>query len=129
MPTYDILIIYELCWFGFFIEWHINLHELSNAKVILVKEQQWYYLTHSWEDMINTSADVFQLSQVLFVKPSNCNINLNQTLYSFAGNRLNKGFSDTWKYYKYFWFNNMGIIFFTRNHNYSFVLFNNYQCP
>ena len=50
---------------------------------------------------IHTSADVFQLSWVLFVKPSNCNVNLKQTLYSFTGNRLKKGFSDTCKY-KYF---------------------------
>ena len=47
---------------------------------------------------IHTSSDFFfQPSRVLFVKPSNCNVNLNQTLYSFAGNRLNKGFSDTCK--------------------------------
>ena len=48
---------------------------------------------------IHTSADVFQPSQVLFVKSSNCNVNLNQTLYSITGNRLNEGFSDTCKYY------------------------------
>ena len=28
--------------------WHINLCGLFNAKVILVEEQQWYYLNHSW---------------------------------------------------------------------------------
>ena len=27
---------------------HINLHGLFNAKVILVEQQHWYYLTHSW---------------------------------------------------------------------------------
>ena len=46
---------------------------------------------------VHTSADVFQPSQVLFVQPRNCNVNLNLTLYSFAGDRLNKGFSDTCK--------------------------------
>ena len=46
---------------------------------------------------IHTLADVFQFSQVLFAKPSNCNVNLNQTLYLFTGNRLNNGFSDTCK--------------------------------
>ena len=29
--------------------WHINLRRLFNAKAIL-REQQWCYLTHSWED-------------------------------------------------------------------------------
>ena len=33
-----------------FILWHINLWWLFNAKGILVGGQQWYYLTHSWED-------------------------------------------------------------------------------
>ena len=37
-------------WFGFFVSWHINLCRLFNAKAILPEEQQWYYLTHSWED-------------------------------------------------------------------------------
>ena len=27
------------------------LCRLFNAKAILLQEQQWYYLTHSWEDM------------------------------------------------------------------------------
>ena len=53
-----------------------------------------------WDDWLlytHTLADVFQPSRVLFVKPSNYNADLNQTLYSFAGNRLNKGFSGTCK--------------------------------
>ena len=29
---------------------HINLCRSFNAKAILPEEQQWYYLTHSWED-------------------------------------------------------------------------------
>ena len=29
---------------------HINISWLFNAKVILLEEQWWYYLTHSWED-------------------------------------------------------------------------------
>ena len=33
-----------------FVLWHINHHGLFNAKVILVEEQQWYYLTNSWGD-------------------------------------------------------------------------------
>ena len=28
----------------------MNLCRLFNAKAILVEEQSWYYLTHSWED-------------------------------------------------------------------------------
>ena len=28
----------------------MNCHGLFNAKAILLEEQQWYYLTHSWED-------------------------------------------------------------------------------
>ena len=39
---------------------------------------------------IHISVDVFQLSRIPFVKLSNCNVHLNQTLYSFAENRLNK---------------------------------------
>ena len=46
---------------------------------------------------IHTSTHVFQPSWILIVKLSNCNVNLNQTLYPFTGNRLNKGFSDTCK--------------------------------
>ena len=30
--------------------WHINLRGLSNTKAIIVEEQYWYYLTHSWGD-------------------------------------------------------------------------------
>ena len=37
-------------WFGFFILWHINTCGVFKAKVILLEEQLWYYLTHSWED-------------------------------------------------------------------------------
>ena len=33
---------------GFFIQWHINLRRLFNAKTIQVKEQWWYYLIHIW---------------------------------------------------------------------------------
>ena len=36
--------------FGFFIQWHINLRGLFNAKAILLEEQRWCYLTHSRED-------------------------------------------------------------------------------
>ena len=32
-------------WFGFF-------RGLFYAKAILLEEQQWYYLTHSWEDKL-----------------------------------------------------------------------------
>ena len=55
------------------------------------------YISEMIDCYIHTLADVFQPSRVLFVKLSNCNINLNQTLYLFTGNRLNKGFSDTCK--------------------------------
>ena len=41
---------FETAWFGFFVQWHINLCRLFNAKDILIEEQQLYYLTHSWED-------------------------------------------------------------------------------
>ena len=47
-------LLFSLCvclvWFCFFVEWHINLCRLFNANAILLEEQQWYYLTHSWED-------------------------------------------------------------------------------
>ena len=33
-----------------FVKWHINLCRLFYAKAILLEEQSWYYLTHSWED-------------------------------------------------------------------------------
>ena len=36
--------------FGFFVKWHINFCRLFNAKAILLEEQKWYCLTHSWED-------------------------------------------------------------------------------
>ena len=35
---------------GFFVQRHINLCGSFNAKAILLVEQQWCYLTHSWED-------------------------------------------------------------------------------
>ena len=41
---------YRLVRFGFFVKWHINLCELSNAKAILVEQQWWYYLIHTWKD-------------------------------------------------------------------------------
>ena len=34
---------------GVALSWHINLHGLSNAKVILVEEQLWHYLKLSWK--------------------------------------------------------------------------------
>ena len=37
-------------WIGFFLQWHVNVYGLFNAKVIIVKEQKLYYLTHRWED-------------------------------------------------------------------------------
>ena len=40
----------ESFWVFFvFVKWQINLHELFNAKTILV-ELWWYYLTHNWGD-------------------------------------------------------------------------------
>ena len=36
-------------WFLWF-QYCINLHGLFNAKAILLEEQQWHYLTHSWKD-------------------------------------------------------------------------------
>ena len=35
---------------GFFVKWYINICRLFNAKVILLEEQLWCYLTHSWKD-------------------------------------------------------------------------------
>ena len=32
----------RLGWYGFFIEWHIHLLGLFNAKAILVEKHQWY---------------------------------------------------------------------------------------
>ena len=39
-----------LVWFGFFVWRHIKLCRLFNAKEILLEEQPWYYLTHSWKN-------------------------------------------------------------------------------
>ena len=39
-----------LVWFGFFFEWHIKLRGLFNTKAILLEEQQWCCLIHSWGD-------------------------------------------------------------------------------
>ena len=33
-----------------FLWWHMDLRGLFNAKAILLEEQWWCYLTHSWED-------------------------------------------------------------------------------
>ena len=45
---------FNYSWFGFFGFFVFNgistLFRLSNAKAIFLEEQQWYYLTHSWED-------------------------------------------------------------------------------
>ena len=39
-------------WFGFFVLMAYQpFFRLFNAKAILLEEQLWYYLTHSWEDM------------------------------------------------------------------------------
>ena len=37
-------------WFGFFCLMAYQLFRLFNAKAILLEEQQWYYLTHSWQN-------------------------------------------------------------------------------
>ena len=37
----------SLSFFGFFVNWHINLCRLFNAKAILLEEQLWNNLTHS----------------------------------------------------------------------------------
>ena len=56
------LYLLGLVWFGFFLLWHINLCRLFNAKPILLEEQKWYYLTHSWEDKgVNTFPNVICL--------------------------------------------------------------------
>ena len=41
---------YSFVFFFLFFFLHINLRALFNAKAILQEKQQWYYLTHSWED-------------------------------------------------------------------------------
>ena len=38
------------CWFGFTIQWYINLCGLSSARAILVEGRKWFYLTHSCEN-------------------------------------------------------------------------------
>ena len=38
------------CGFSLFIYWHINPRGLIITKAIIVEEQQWYHLTHSWGD-------------------------------------------------------------------------------
>ena len=49
IPTFYSFASVKVC---FFIYWHINLVWLFNAKSILffLDEQEWYYLTHRWED-------------------------------------------------------------------------------
>ena len=37
-----------MVYFDLFVWWHINLRELFKSKAILIEEQQWFYLTHSW---------------------------------------------------------------------------------
>ena len=37
-----------LVWFGFFVQWHINLPGLCNTEAIILQGQYWYYLTHRW---------------------------------------------------------------------------------
>ena len=39
--------IYVVFWLRFFVSWHSNVGGLFNAKVTLLEEQQWYYVTHS----------------------------------------------------------------------------------
>ena len=41
-----VAIIASVSW----IQWHINLCGLPNARAINAEEQQWYYLTRSWGD-------------------------------------------------------------------------------
>ena len=36
----------------FFVKWYINLPGLSNTDAILLKEDLWYYLIHSWESKV-----------------------------------------------------------------------------
>ena len=47
-----ILTSYRVFCFGLvsLFSWHIKLLGLFNAKVILLEEQQWYYLTQCWEE-------------------------------------------------------------------------------
>ena len=50
-PTYAILTLAYLEWFGFFVFNGIStLFRLFNAKAILLEEPLWNYLTHSWEN-------------------------------------------------------------------------------
>ena len=45
----------HICLVSFFVQWYINLRGLLNAKAILLEEQKWHHLTHSWEDKrVNT---------------------------------------------------------------------------
>ena len=50
---HSMVINFEIIWFG--LVWLLcfngisNLDGLFNAEVILVEEQQWYYITHYWE--------------------------------------------------------------------------------
>ena len=60
-------------YFGFFVEWYINLCGLFNAKAIPVGVQWWYYLTHTWR---GEKFGGLYLSQVYFAIQY---INLNNT--------------------------------------------------
>ena len=37
-------------WYGFYVYWHIKLHELFNGKAIFVEWEQGYHFTHSCGD-------------------------------------------------------------------------------
>ena len=79
---------------------HLDQKKEPALKVLKLSKNDFVlfvYISEMIDCYIHTLADVFQPSWVLFVKPSNCNVNLNQTLYSFAENRLNQEFSDTCK--------------------------------
>ena len=39
-----------MVWSGSFVQWHINLRRLFNAKAILQEQQCWCYLNHRWAD-------------------------------------------------------------------------------
>ena len=65
-------------WFGFFVQWYINLCWLSNFKAILGEEQQWHYLIHHCKNKeVNTFPEGISLRvSVIYI------YNLWKTIYT-----------------------------------------------
>ena len=72
--------------------WHTQIRKSSKSFETFL---EWFYLSIFLRWLIVIYTLQLMSSSLLRFKPSNCIVNLNQTLYLFTRNRLNKGFSDT----------------------------------